>query len=188
LVHDGDGTVMKASARGTASGLIHWVKVDPTVTPIMSWRWKLSDLPPVTDDSPDDSPVRLVVSFSGDLDKLPFGDRIFYTNFRLFTGQQLPYAALMYIWGTRSALDTITPVKQTSRIKRIVVERGRNGLGQWHEMTRNVREDFKRAFGEEPGPIISVGIMTETDESVHAVDAYYGDISFRGAARGTARR
>jgi hypothetical protein len=183
LVRDGDSTVMKATARNSASGLIHYLHVDPSVYPMLTWKWKLSELPPVTDDSPDDSPVRVVVSFGGDLEKLSFSDRMFYTNFRLFTGHQLPYAALMYIWGTRSPLDTITPIKQTDRIKRIVVERGRDGLGQWHELTRDVREDFRRAFGEDPGPIISVGIMTETDESTHDIEAYYGDISFRGAAR-----
>ena len=187
LVSDGGSTVMKATARSSASGLIHLLNVDPSVNPILTWRWKLSELPPVTDNSPDDSPVRVVVSFDGDLEKLSFSDRMFYTNFRLFTGQQLPYAALMYIWGTRSQLETIEPIKQTDRIKRIVVERGRDQLGQWQELTRNVREDFRRAFGEEPGRIISIGIMTETDESARDIEAYYGDISFHGAVRGAAR-
>ena len=186
LVRDGKGIVMKATARNSASGLIHRLNVDPSVYPVLTWKWKLSDLPPVTDDSPDDSPVRVVVSFGGDLEKLSFSDRMFYTNFRLFTGHQLPYAALMYIWGTHSQLDSITPIKQTDRIKRIVVARGRDGLGQWQELTRDVREDFRRAFGEEPGPIVSVGIMTETDESARGVEAYYGDISFSRPVGGAA--
>jgi hypothetical protein len=187
LVRDGDSTVMKATARNSASGLLHTIHLDPSAYPILTWRWKLSDLPPVTDESPDDSPVRLVVSFGGDLDKLSFSDRLFYTNFRLFTGQQLPYAALMYIWGTRSQLETIEPIRQTDRIKRIVVERGRDGLGKWQEVTRDVREDYRRAFGEKPGPVTSIGIMTETDESAHDVEAYYGDISFSRAVRGATR-
>ena len=181
LVRDGNVTVLKAAARDSASGLVHPLDIDPGAFPQLTWRWKLMELPPVSDKSPDDSPVRLVVSFEGDIDKLAFGDRIFFANFHLFTGEQLPYAALMYIWGSKSAPETIRPTEQTGRIQMIVVDQGRDGLGKWREMTRSVREDFRRAFGEEPGRIISVGVLTETDFSARDVDAYYGDIGFRAA-------
>ena len=179
LVADETGSaVVKASARATASGLIHYLDVDPRASPVLTWRWKAMDLMP-SRTSADDSPVRIVVSFSGDLDKLPFGDRLFYDNFRLFTGQQLPYAALMYIWGSRTPKENITPNRYTSRIKILVVENGREKLGTWQVISRNVLEDFKRAFGEEPGRIISVGILTETDNGEREMEAYYGDVQFR---------
>jgi len=57
--------------------------------------------------SPDDSPARIVVSFAGDVRSCRFGDRLFYDQFRLFTGQQLPYAALMYVWGSRTPRDGV---------------------------------------------------------------------------------
>ena len=180
LVPDETGTiVVKANARATASGLIQYLDVDPQATPILTWRWKAMDLAP-TEESPDDSPVRVVVSFDGDLEQLPFGDRIFYNNFRLFTGQQLPYAALMYIWGSRTPKNEITRNPYTSRIKILVVENGREKLKTWQVNSRNVREDFKRAFGVEPGKIISVGILTESEDAKHEMEAYYGDITFRG--------
>jgi hypothetical protein len=69
-----------------------------------------------------------VVSFAGDVQKLPFEDRLFFDQFRLFTGQQLPYAALMYVWGSRTPRDGIVPNGLTSRIKIIAVESGR---GSW---------------------------------------------------------
>jgi hypothetical protein len=179
LVQDeGGAIVVKALARGTASGLIHYLDVDPAATPFLAWRWKAMDLAP-SEASADDSPVRVVVSFDGDLEKLPFGDRIFYNNFRLFTGQQLPYAALMYIWGSRTPKEQITPNRHTSRIKILVVENGREKLGTWQAISRNVREDFKRAFGEEPGKIISIGILTENEDPERAMEAYYGDLGFR---------
>ena len=179
LVPDESGAiVVKANARATASGLIHYLDVDPRVSPVLTWRWKAMDLTP-SRTSADDSPVRVVVSFSGDLDKLPFSDRMFYDNFRLFTGQQLPYAALMYIWGSRTPKENITPNRYTSRIKILVVENGREKLGTWQVISRNVLEDFKRAFGEEPGKVISVGILTETDNTEREMEAYYGNIQFR---------
>jgi hypothetical protein len=68
LVTDETGQiVVKANARATASGLIQHVDIDPRATPLIHWRWKAMDLVPSTT-SADDSPVRVVVSFSGDLD------------------------------------------------------------------------------------------------------------------------
>ena len=34
-------------------------------------------------------------------------------------------------------------------------------------------------FGEEPGRITAIGIMTDTDNTGENVHAYYGDILFR---------
>ena len=180
LVEDAGTTVVKASAQSSASGLIHYLDVDLRERPLLSWRWKVMDLFP-SGSSPDDSPVRIVVSFAGDVQKLPFGERIFYDQFRLFTGQQLPYAALMYVWGSRTPRDGIVRDDHTSRIKIIAVESGNEKLGTWLEETRNVEADFRRAFGEEPNKIVSVGILTETDVSDRALEAYYGDLAFRAA-------
>ena len=179
LVKDENGaTVVRAVSKGSASGLIQYIDVDPAATPLLTWRWKAMDLAP-SEVSVDDSPVRVVVSFQGDLEKLPFGDRLFYEQFRVFTGQQLPYAALMYIWGSRTPKEQITPNRYTSRIKILVVENGREKLGTWQAVSRNVREDFRRAFGEEPGRIISIGILTENDDAKREMEAYYGDLEFR---------
>ena len=178
LVGEAGATVLQGSARASASGLIHYLDVDPRERPLLSWRWKVMALAP-TEASPDDSPARIVVSFAGDVRKLPFGDRLFYDQFRLFTGQQLPYAALMYVWGSRTPRDGVVANGYTSRIKIIAVENGRENLGKWLEETRNVAADYRRLFGEEPGKVISVGIMTETDASERVLEAYYGDLEFR---------
>jgi hypothetical protein len=94
----------------------------------------------------------------------------------------MPYATLMYIWGNRAPREAIIPNKHTSRVRMIVVESGRDKLGRWQEVTRNVAEDYRRAFGEEPGQISAVGIMTDTDNTGDNAYAYYGDIVFHKAA------
>ena len=181
LVEDSGTTVVKASARASASGLIHNLVLDPRQRPMLSWRWKVMDLAP-TAKSADDSPARVVVSFEGDTEKLDFSDRLFYDQFRMFTGQQLPYAALMYVWGSQTPKGGVVPNRYTSRIKIIVVESGRENLGRWIEERRDVTADFRRVFGEEPGKIISVGILTETDTVERPLNAYYGDIAFHAQA------
>jgi DUF3047 family protein len=184
LVEDGGATVLKASApQDSASGLLHRIDLDPRDRPVLSWRWKVMDLSP-TEKSPDDSPVRIMVNFAGEYSRIPFGDRVFYDEFRLVTGQDLPYAGVMYVWGSRTPRGGVAPNRYTSRIRMIAVESGREKLGQWLEETRNVEEDFRQLFGEEPGRIVSVGLMTEADGNDRELEAYYGDIAFR--ARGAA--
>jgi hypothetical protein len=180
LVEDAGATVLKASARASASGLLHHIDLDPREWPLFSWRWKLTGLAP-SEASPDDSPARIMVSFAGDIQRLPFSDRLFYDQFRLFTGRQLPYAGLMYVWGSRTPRGGIVHNGYTSRIKIIAVESGVGKLGTWIEETRDVEADYRRLFGEEPARIVSVGIMTETDAGDRALETYYGDIEFRGA-------
>ena len=184
LVQDGGGlTVLKGRARASASGLLHDIDLDVHERPILSWRWRVMDLAP-SEDSPDDSPVRVLVNFAGDTSKIPFGDRVFYDEFRLFTGNRLPYAGVMYIWGSKTPKDGEVRNKYTSRIKMIAVESGREKLGQWLTESRNVEEDFRRLFAEEPGKVVSVGIMTEAEVSDRALEAYYGDIGFHACGAG----
>ena len=38
-------------------------------------------------------------------------------------------------------------------------------------------------FGEEPGPLTSVGVLTDSDNTGATVDAWYGDIRFAPAGK-----
>ena len=82
----------------------------------------------------------------------------------------------MYIWGHNIAPDTVITSRHTDRIKMIVAEAGVDKAGAWHDLQRDLYADFKRAFGEEPGPITGIGIMTDTDNTGEKARAWYGDI------------
>ena len=182
LVNEQGRTVVRARAESSASGLIHPLNLDPHSHPQLHWHWKVDNLIQKADNTQkhlEDSPVRLVVSFAGDIDKLDIRDRMFFDNVRLLTGQQMPYATLMYIWENRAPREAVIDNRHTSRIKMIVAESGRDRLGQWQEVTRDIIEDYRRAFGEEPGQITAIGIMTDTDNTGDNVHAWYGDIAFR---------
>lgn len=175
-------TAVQANAASSASGLAHKLDLDPREYPLLSWQWKVDELIKTADNTTkhlEDSPVRVVVSFAGDIDSLPLGDRMFFDNVRLLTRQQLPYATLMYIWENRAPRDAVLPNLHTSRIKMIVAESGRDKLGSWQDITRNVVEDYRRAFNEEPGRITAIAVMTDTDNTGEMAHAWYGDIVFR---------
>ena len=183
---DTDGrTAVRADAAASASGLVHALDLDAQQYPLLSWQWKVDDLIKTADNTTkhlEDSPVRVVVSFAGDMDALALDDRMFFDNVRLLTRQQLPYATLMYIWENRAPRNSVLPNLHTSRIKMIVAESGREKVGAWQDITRNVYEDYKRAFGEEPGRITAIAVMTDTDNTGENAHAWYGDIVFRRVA------
>lgn len=185
LVDSEGRTAVKAKANASASGLVHALDLDPQQYPLLSWQWKVEDLIKSADNTTkqfEDSPVRVVVSFAGDLDKLPLDDRMFFDNVRLLTRQQLPYATLMYIWENRAPRGSVLPNLHTSRIKMIVAESGPDKVGAWQDITRNVVEDYQRAFGEAPGRITAIAVMTDTDNTGEHAQAWYGDIVFRRIA------
>jgi hypothetical protein len=184
LVHKDGATVVMARADGSASGLLHPLdNLDARRFRELRWRWKAEELIRNQDNTrpaTEDSALRLVVRFDGDRSKLDFSERMFSAQVKAVTGQDLPYATLMYIWARNSVPETVITSRFTERIRMIVAESGTDKLGDWQSVRRNLFEDYKRAFGEEPGPITGIGIMTDTDNTGGKVRAWYGDIALDG--------
>lgn len=181
LVRDAGATVVHARAEASASGLSHPLDdLDAREYRDLRWRWRVDELLRTQDNTrraTEDASVRLVIRFGGDMAKLDFAERTFAAQVKAMTGQDLPYATLMYIWGRRAEVDRVIVNRHTERIRMIVAETGPAHLGTWRDFRRDLYEDFKRAFEEEPGPITGIGIMTDTDNTGETAHAWYGDIS-----------
>jgi DUF3047 family protein len=184
VVEDG-AVVVRAMAHNSASFLAAQTSFDPHQFPLLSWRWKVAQGIPAANtaqQSKEDSPVRVMVAFDGDSAKLPIKDRFAAKAAQSISGQALPYATLMYIWGEKVPVDSITVSSRSDRIRMLAVAADDQGIGRWQSYTRNLVEDFKRAFGEEPGKVLSIQVMSDTDNTGADAHAYYGDISV-GPAR-----
>lgn len=178
--HDGE-SVLAANANMSLSGLLQPVTVAPTEYPYLSWRWKVPQLIPNADNASrlaDDAAVRIVVAFDGDKSKFDFEDRALAQLVKLFSGREMPYATIQYIWENRLPAETVLDNNRTARSKMLVVESGPQHVGKWLAFRRNVKADFERMFGEPPGKIIYVGVMTDTNATASKATAYYGDIRF----------
>lgn len=176
------GTVLEATAELAATGLYRRVRADPFRQPLLEWSWRVDALMSGTDvrvASREDAVARLVVSFHGDAARLDFQQRTLLRLARVFAGEPLPYAMLIYIWSNGIPVETALPSPQIERIRMIVVESGPARLGQWLHYRRNVLEDYRRAFGEDPGDIVAVGVLTDSDNTRQAARALYGDITLR---------
>lgn len=179
LVAEQERTVLHAKAIGASSGLIHKVSIDPSKRPWLHWQWKVANLITGADNfrgSTEDSPVRIILGFDGDRDALPFTDQIFFEMAKTLTGRDLPYATLMYIWENHAPVGTVIPNSRSKRFQKVVAASGAEGVGQWRDFTRNIVEDYERAFGEKPGRLINVGVLTDTDNTGETAEAWYGDI------------
>ena len=125
--------------------------------------------------------MRVIVTFDGDMNKLDIEERALAARVKAITGQAMPYATLMYIWENKATLGDVIESPHTSRVKMIVAETGAARNGSWLEYERNIVRDYEKAFGEKPGRIVSLGIMTDTDNTGETTTAFYGDIRFTAA-------
>lgn len=182
LVEADSNVVLDAQADSSVSGLYRRIRIDPTRHPIVEWRWRVVQPPAGVDPrvpSREDSPARLVISFHGDVARLDFFDRSMLRLYTALSGEKLPFAILMYTWSSNAPIGTIASNIHNEQIRMIVVDSGH--AGEWREFRRNVLEDYRLAFGEDPWDVVAVGVMTDTRYTGQKARAQYGDISFRSA-------
>lgn len=186
LVREQGVTVVKAVSEAGASGLTRDLELDPRDYPLIEWRWRVENVlargNPARKDG-DDYPARIYITFKYDPERVSPLERAKFQMARAFAGKDLPYAAISYIWESKLPRGSLVTSAYTDRLRMFVVQSGAENLGRWQNEERNVYEDYKKAFNEEPSLISGVAIMTDTDNTGEAATAYYGDIVFKRAPR-----
>lgn len=165
LVNEGERRVLRAESRQAASGLYKEVDLDPRKYPILRWSWKIEGTIPKGNGRTkegDDYAARVYVVFPRTL---------FWRT-----------KAINYIWANKIAKGETLPNAFTSNAMMIAVESGDEKAGTWVTEERNVFEDYRTFFGEDPPAIGAVALMTDTDNTGGEAVAYYGDI-FLGQMR-----
>lgn len=172
-------TVLSANSKRSASGLAVKLRPQPASDLWLEWEWKAVSSIPKADNAvryTDDAPLRILVAFDGNKAKLPLKEKLTFEMASMLSGRDMPYATLMYIWSGKSPLDSVVDNTFTSRIKMIAVDSGWQYTGQWRKHARDLSADYRAAFGEEPGDVIGVALLTDTDNTKSQVKAIYGDI------------
>jgi hypothetical protein len=181
FVEDGGQVVLHARAVAATGALLHPVNFQVRSAPVLRWRWKISQVIAEADNSiasKEDSPARIVLGFDGDRSRLTTRDRAASALAKGASGRALPYAQLIYIWSTKAPVGSVIQHPHSPRVRMVVAASGSANAGKWVTLSRNVYDDFKRAFGEEPGPLTDVGVLTDSDNTGASVEAWYGDIHF----------
>ena len=161
---DGPARVLHLRSKGDSSTILKEVKVDVKDTQFLEWRWKAVTLPRGGDarkKATDDQALQLYVIF----ERFPsmFRSRI-----------------IGYIWDSTAPVGTIIKSEKTGRVTYVVVRSGPKDLGKWLAESRNVYEDYKRIYGEEPQELITaVSLASDSDDTQSSAEGYVAQIVFR---------
>jgi len=159
LQAEGQGHCLSAESQASASALIHKLEYDLNQWPRLAWRWKVDGVLEKGDvhhKQTDDYPARVYVVFP----------HWFPPKTR----------SINYIWANRLPRGEAVPNSYYAKAIMLAVESGPDKAGQWVSVERNVLEDFRRLFGEEPPPVGAIAIMTDTDNTGEQARACYDDI------------
>ena len=161
LIRTSDKHVLEAEAHASASGLFRKIRIDLNKTPYLHWCWKIIEpLPPLPEETKagDDYAARIYLVQKGGL--------AFWRT-----------KALNYVWSSSHGREALWPNAFAGDNVMMLAVRNRNDQS-WICEKRNVRSDWKRAFGEIPSHIDAVALMTDSDNSQQRTVAHYGDIWF----------
>lgn len=173
---------MLAVADSSASMIRQHLHAAPERLQTLKFSWMvpaLIDDADMTHRATDDSPVRVMLAFDGDRSRLSSSNAMMSELARALTGEDMPFATLMYVWSNQLPVESTLNSPRTDRIRKIVLESGPAHLGQWLSYERDIRADFERCYGEAPGALMGIAIMTDTDNTQSKSRAFYGPISLR---------
>lgn len=179
LIDDGAQQVVHAHSNNSASGLTLPLNADPLKTPILRWRWRISGVyekGSVLQKSGDDYPARIYVAFAFEPDKASWWERGKRALIEEIYGETPPGKTLTYIWANHLPAGSAAPSPYTPNSQMIAVDSGNAKAGQWTSHQRNLVADFRARFGDAPPPIVGIAIMTDSDNTHEAAEAWYGDI------------
>jgi len=175
---DGRDT-LAVRADSSASMLRQQLRLEPGELGHVRFSWKVPGLIEQADlalRERDDAPVRILLAFEGDRTRFTARDAALSELARALTGEPMPYATLMYVWCNQRPPGTVIPSPRTDRIRKLVVESGARRLNQWLDYERDIRADYERVFGEAPGALVGIAIMTDSDNTHSHAQAWYGPV------------
>jgi len=170
---------MSVQAESSASMLRQQVRIEPADLGRVRFSWKVPGLIEQADlalRERDDAPVRIMLAFEGDRARFSARDAALSELARALTGEELPYATLMYVWCNQRVAGAVVPSPRTDRIRKLVVESGAQRLNRWLDYERDIRADYVRVFGEPPGALVGIAIMTDSDNTHSRTQAWYGPV------------
>lgn len=159
------GQAIHLKSESTSTALYREGSIDIKTYPYVNWKWMVKKLPKggdVRNKKADDQAVQFYVIFPY---KWPAA-----FNSRL----------VGYVWDTSAPVGAELTSAKTPLTKYIVLESGETGLGKWRAEERNVYEDYKRLFKEEPPMPSGISVMIDSDDTKSSAESFVADIYFAG--------
>ncbi len=180
--------VLLAEADASGGGMGYRLNDASQDTGSISWRWRINNHiagSDITARQGDDFPARVYLTFARDPGSLPFAIRMKRRLARLFFGQEIPTAALCYVWAESLPVDTIAPNAYSDTVMMWVLENGGPTPSEWRSETRDYRADYREAFGTAAPALTGIILAIDTDDTGATARTWFGDVSL-AAVRSTA--
>lgn len=177
---DGQHSCLKAESRDSASVIVYREPFNPYTYRHARWRWKVDNLLPradLTTKAGDDAPIRVYVAFAYDPEHAGVLERAQYEAVRLLYGEYPPHSSLNYCWSSQVYSRDIVTSAYTARARMILLEQGPAKVGAWAEEEVDIIADYHRAFGTDPPETVTIGIMSDTDNTHGSATAYVTDLT-----------
>ena len=156
----GRGKALRATADGSASALCRTIQLDLKTLPIVRWSWRLDRPPPRSDErgrEGDDQGLRVSFLHRGGTT----------------AGSIL---AVQYVWSQNEPRGASWANAFVPNAHEVAVRSGPARPGAWVEEERNLKADFRAAFGQDIDRVDAVCLMTDGDQTGALVEGWYGDI------------
>jgi hypothetical protein len=159
VVKDEGLPAVRFRSANTSFSLQKEVHVDLKQYPVLTWQWKVMKLPEGGDfrkSSTDDQAAQLFLAFS-------------------------KTRAIVYIWDTAAPQGTMGNAAAPffMSIKAVVVRSGKSEIGKWITESRNVYDDYKKLFGEEPTAVVGVRLQINSQHTETSAESYFADVAFK---------
>ena len=161
VLQEGGSSYIHLKSRRSSYGLERAVDVDPSQFPVLSWRWKVTELPQGGDfrhARTDDQAAQVLVAFA---------DR----------------RVLTYIWDTTAPQGTEQSASSIPllRIWAIVCRSGGAEANRWISESRNVAQDYDRAYGRPAPHVRGLRLQINSQHTGTSAESSFGEVSFRKA-------
>jgi hypothetical protein len=162
VINEGAEHVLHLRSRASSFALERGLDVDPAQLPVLSWRWKVAELPRGGDFrhyATDDQAAQVIVAF---------GDR----------------KVLTYLWDTSAPQGTAQSATGVPllHIFAFVCRSGASEANQWITETRNLAQDFQRAYGHFPKEHVKgIRLQINSQHTGTGAESYFGEVGFRAA-------
>ncbi len=83
---------------------------------------------------------------------------------------------LGYIWDTTAPKEAKVTSQKSSNTRYIVLESGKEHLGEWIQESRNIYDDYKTLFDEDPPDIGGITLMIDSDDTHSSAESFFTDI------------
>jgi len=158
------------------------VDIDIRKYQAVSWMWRVDNVLQNIDErtlAGDDHPIRIFFVFKPDNKTQSFWfrlKRVLYLD--AAHGHAMGGRFTEYLWSSYLPKGEVIKDPGKPMQKLMVIEGGTGNVGKWLRYKRNLYEDFKKLYNEEPRRLIFIGILNDTDATGQEATSYIADLRF----------